>query len=55
VIKLGRVRFKVKDLEWMAAAGRGTADCLGDDEGSEVLRDELEEAEVVKTAGEVIW
>ena len=33
VRKLGRVRFKVKDLEWTAAAGRGTPDCLGDDEG----------------------
>jgi hypothetical protein len=29
VIKLGRVRFKVKDLVW--TAGRGTADMLRDE------------------------
>ena len=54
MIKLGRVRFKVKDVVWGAAvAGGGTADMLGDQE--EILRDELEEAELVKTSAEVIW
>ena len=51
MIKLGRVRFKVKDVAWPA----GTAEVFGNDVAYEVLRDELEEAELVKTAGEVIW